>query len=189
MVVFELSLNRHLAHAVAVASVHGAVDATRPRHLYPYALLLLPPFATHGDLVTACFLAASARHFALDVGVACSAALHVACAGVCAVGAPSAAFALMSVYYCLLHAPLAYVRMVRQQRWVALAAAALLSAACLVVVAKQTVAAEATTTITLAISEAMQRVVVCHILSEESARACLDVVPASTATTHASDSA
>ena len=63
---------------LAVASMHAFTDATRaPRQLLPYAVALvpLPPG------VTICaFVASSVAHFASDVGVTCSVALHATCA-------------------------------------------------------------------------------------------------------------
>lgn len=163
MVVFEVATP--LAGPLLVASMHGAVDVARPRHLYPYALLACPPLAADGDLATALFFAASVRHFGHDLGFPCSAALHAACGLGFVVGQADAAFAAMSVYFCCVHTPLAYWSMARREEWAALAAGAALSAACVVLLHAF---APSTDYVHVTITEFMQRVVTCHVLCEES---------------------
>lgn len=161
MVVFDVVTP--FSHAVLVASMHGAVDIARPRHLYPYALLAVP---LPDDAVTGLFFASSVRHFSNDVGARGSVGLHGACGLLYAAGWCDVSFALMSLYFCALHTPLAYVGMIRRREFFCFALGLLLSTLCAWILALMPTLVGPH----MQITTIMQRVVLCHILADESAR-------------------
>jgi hypothetical protein len=95
--------------ALAVVAAHGAVDVCCPlRSLLAYSAVALP---LPSDACTAAFAAGSVAHFAEDVGLVGSVALHVALLNVAIyVGVKSAVEALFA-YFFVVHIPLLVVRL------------------------------------------------------------------------------
>jgi len=103
----DLEVSTPLLGAIAVASSHGLTDLQRsPKELIPYGIMFLP---ISSDLVTLLFIGCSIQHFSRDIGIRFSLLLHMV---FIALGPfyPQAAWIIFSLYYCLCHAPLHYVR-------------------------------------------------------------------------------
>ena len=108
-----------ISHPVpfCVFAAHGAVDAALPpSRLLPYALALLPspplpPLPPSAS--TAAFGVASLVHFASDVGVGASVALHLWWMLVWCTRGPRAGFARVLAYGCGIHLPLVVWRAAR----------------------------------------------------------------------------
>lgn len=93
---------------LSIAAAHGFSDAARPpAQLLLYGLALLP---IPGKVVTSAFAAASVTHFAADVGILGSAALH---ATVLALASKSyeKAMRFMLAYVTFFHVPLLAVKL------------------------------------------------------------------------------
>ena len=103
----EFIMHSPIRRAVLLAAAHGMTDVAAPDLLFPYVVLGLP---LPGWLTTALFSAASVVHFASDMGLAMSAAMHVALTAMATRNA-DASFFLMSVYFCFVHTPLHYLRL------------------------------------------------------------------------------
>jgi len=103
----DLEVSTPLLGAIAVASSHGLTDLQRsPKELIPYSIVFLP---IPSEFVTVLFIGCSIQHFSRDIGIRFSLLLHMV---FIALGPfyPQAAWIIFSLYYCLCHAPLHYVR-------------------------------------------------------------------------------
>ena len=98
--------------AIALVAAHGATDIVRGRKLLSYALVALP---LPGWIVTCCFASASLAHFAVDVGVPASFALHLGLGCLYATARQGVAFMLLLVYMTLVHVPAHYARVFRDE--------------------------------------------------------------------------
>ncbi len=97
--------------AFVLAAAHGAADAVRPPQqlaLYAAAFLPLP-----GVVCSSLFLAASVSHFACDVGLSCSALLHVLIVALATRSLRRATQLLMS-FMCGVHVPRLVRNLVRR---------------------------------------------------------------------------
>ena len=174
MVTFVIHAPPAAICALSVASVHGLADLARPRHLTPYILPLVPsavPSITPliAPLVTPLFLAASVCHFAHDVKLSGSVLLHALCGVLYFACGPEASFAAMSMYYGLLHVPMAYSRMANASDKSALriclcASIVLVSSALLFLIWRPS---EFDSTDQLVITDAMQLLVVAHACTND----------------------
>jgi len=113
--------------ALAFVAGHGLTDCVLGQRLVCYVLLLLP---LPDWAVTCLFGAASLVHFAADVGVHLSVALHLTLLALYAVARKELAFSLLLVYMTLFHVPVHYAGVLAGENGViATAAAAAFSAA------------------------------------------------------------
>jgi hypothetical protein len=93
---------------LGIAAAHGVSDVGKPPELLAvYALSLLP---VPGPACTAGFAFASLLHFAGDVGLAGSLALHIALAGMAVVSMELATSALL-FYMNFIHIPILVVKL------------------------------------------------------------------------------
>ena len=102
----HITITRHVA-PILVASIHGLTDLQRPLPaLWPYAVVPCVPREAAFPL----FFVASTRHFARDVGIRCSVALHVLWVLLFAANMEGVAWDLFAMFYCGVHALLHTVR-------------------------------------------------------------------------------
>ena len=131
--VFPLKLSPHEFHPIfAIIAAHGASDMDALSVCVPrYLLCACAPLPA--PVVTVAFNAASVVHFASDVGVDGSIALHslVGFAGL--VGGSHVAARLMTAYMMLVHVPMHYARLLVRGRVVGALLAAAFTAVLLVV--------------------------------------------------------
>lgn len=106
----EFVLRSPIRKALLLAAAHGMTDVAAPSQLYPYTALVLP---LPGWLTTMLFSVASIVHFASDLGLALSLALHV-CLTALATHNRDGSFFLMSLYFCFIHTPLHYLRLLNE---------------------------------------------------------------------------
>ena len=157
---FPIFLSKRAFHPLfSAVAAHGATDVDSDWCIPSYVLFcatpLPPPF------VTAVFNLASVVHFAADVGVVGSFALHALVALVGVVWGSQHASRLMMAYLAFAHVPLHYARCLATGRHSAIVAAALFTA----VVAIGTRGMD-----TICLSQATQRVVVAHVFVEKMIR-------------------
>lgn len=148
----------HLAHlrpVAAVVAAHGATDLGSWRWTPRYALCCIAPLPHFA--VTGAFVASSLAHFAEDVEVDGSIALHSLAGMATLLGGPQVGLEFMMIYLALVHTPMHYARCWRQRRWSALAFAALTTAFALYVSQYMDV---------VLIGHALQRIVVAHVWTE-----------------------
>jgi predicted anti-sigma-YlaC factor YlaD len=139
---------------LALVAAHGASDLTAPRRrLAAYVTLAAP---LDDGTATACFAVASVAHFAQDVGVVASLALH-AVVGACALVSYSVAFKVLLAYMLVLHIPLHLWRVRAQPR----GTAGLVVIAAALVVARVALGDAGV----FEFDEPLQRVVIAHALS------------------------
>lgn len=112
-----------MRQAILLAAAHGMTDAaaiaSTPALLLPYTTLAVP---LPGGVTTLTFFMASVVHFASDIGLALSAAMHCAL-GCAALLHRDASFLVMSIYFCFVHTPLHYTRLFVSGRHAAVGAA------------------------------------------------------------------
>jgi hypothetical protein len=101
--------------ALAIASLHGAVDIVEPRTLPFYAAVLLLPAPP--AIVTGLFIAASVVHFAMDIGWLGSLGLHTSLAVTYGVCGTRAAVAILLAYMLAVHVPMLVIRLWSNQKW------------------------------------------------------------------------
>ena len=124
------SMRSPIRRVVLLAAAHGMTDmATAPAMLLPYSVIAMP---LPGWLTTTLFGAASIVHFASDIGLGLSALLHTALTGAAAIDRDASFFA-MSLYFCFVHTPLHYVRLLMQHQHVAVATALAITGAMAVI--------------------------------------------------------
>ena len=160
MVIFNIP--SRIPDIMVAASMHGAADICRPRHLYPYTLLFapLPPTVA----TTVLFLISSVWHFAQDIGWRGALGLHTACGLVYFLMDPTMAFGIMSLYYCALHVPMCYIRLATRRSYLALTIIASLTLIAYGV--SKTMHAPPCVNI----NDRLQLLVICHVLSDASQR-------------------
>lgn len=94
--------------------MHGTTDFSLPPHrLLPYASLLWWPGAIP---VTPLFLCASTLHFSRDVGTRLSGLMHAFFVTLALLGQSDVAFLVFSAYFCIVHTPLHYARVLQDKR-------------------------------------------------------------------------
>jgi hypothetical protein len=158
MVAFDFALSSTAARvAAAVAAAHGITDLESFDCVLLYLVCLLVPL--HTRAVTGVFCACSLMHFADDVGVGGSLALHAAMLGTGALFGRQRAMELVVCYMLLVHLPSHYRRCFFRGRRRALALAA-------VATAVAAVAAARSQRRDVRLADAAQRVAVAHILYE-----------------------
>ena len=148
----------HLAHlrpVAAVVAAHGATDLGSWRWTPRYALCCIAPLPP--GAVTGVFVVSSLAHFAEDVGVDGSIAVHSLAGLATMMGGPQLGLEFMLSYLALVHTPMHYLRCWRQRRWLALAFAALTT--CVALHAAQFMDV-------VRIGHALQRIVVAHVWTE-----------------------
>ena len=112
--------------ALAIVAGHGLTDCVLGPRLVCYVIVLLP---LPEWSVTCCFGAASLAHFAADVGVHLSVALHLTLVALYAVAKQELAFSLLLAYMTLVHVPVHYAGVLAEENGgIATAAAAAFSA-------------------------------------------------------------
>lgn len=102
----------------AVAAAHGAVDFARPKEQLAFYMLALVPLP--GWVCTVGFGLSSVVHFAGDLSMPGSLALHAGLAMVSFLRGPKIAFDFVVRYMTAVHIPLLVVRLALQARWEAL---------------------------------------------------------------------
>ena len=117
-----------IRRTVLLAAAHGMTDVavvtSAPACLLPYVTIMLP---LPGWLTTAAFSCASILHFGEDIGVRCSATMH-ALLTVAAFVNRDASFLAMSVYFCFVHTPMHYMRLLCTGQRAAVAVALVITA-------------------------------------------------------------
>ena len=98
--------------AIAVAAAHGSTDIVRGKKLLTYAIAALP---LRGWCVTIGFAISSLWHFASDVGLLASVAVHSVLFGLHQLGRQQTAFTLLLAYMVLVHVPAHYARVFEQE--------------------------------------------------------------------------
>ena len=131
--------------ALASVAAHGLTDWTSGKHLRIYMLMVLP---LPGAFITSTFLAMSFFHFAADVGIMGTTALH--------------GFIALLGYMTLVHVPAHYSRVAQTKD-----AFASLGATAAATVA---LAIKAPWKGVMPIDHMVQRLVICHILCDMSRR-------------------
>ena len=130
-----------MRRVVLLAAAHGMTDmATAPAMLLPYSVIAMP---LPGWLTTALFGAASIVHFASDIGLGLSTCLHLALTAAATVDCEASFFA-MSCYFCFVHTPMHYMRLLMQQQVAAVATALTITAVMAVISAVPAWSARAT---------------------------------------------
>ena len=139
---------------VALVSAHGATDLdTRTWPLAYLAAALLP-----ARTVTPIFVLFSLMHFAEDLGLVGSMSLHVIAGLVWQLGSAQRGLELMLAYLAGVHTPLHYHRCWMRGRLVGLGLAFLATLGAWRLLGR---------TRTVTVSEAAQRVVIAHVLTEK----------------------
>ena len=137
---FILKVAPPMRRAVLLAAAHGMTDFGAPSLLLPYSVIALP---LPGWLTTTAFGTASVFHFAADMGLGLSAALHAVLTAA-ALRNKHASFFAMSIYFCCVHTPMHYLRLVSASRVTAAAIALVITAAMALISAVPAWAARAT---------------------------------------------
>ena len=141
---------------LAVIATHGLTDLDSRAWIGHYLLLAVVPLPS--PVVTATFCAASVSHFADDLGLRGSLALH---AGVTAVGISygvQAAFRIMITYLAIIHVPMHFARCVLNGRVRGAKAVGMLS---IIAAGLGTQLGE-----WVPLTDNMQRTVIAHIMTE-----------------------
>ena len=136
---------------VALSALHGLTDFRRPAQLWPYAALAVP---FPGWLVTPCFLLASLRHFADDLGPGGSLALHTLFAATARAHGLDRAFDAALAYLSCAHVPMHFYRVAKDG---GLASVAL--SACAAAALRERVPS------VLLVNHGAQKVVIAHVAS------------------------
>lgn len=145
--------SRWEAAALALVAAHGATDVDVDGFYVPYLVVLLLPAAT----VTPLFCVCSLLHFAADVGLLPSAALHCVAFAVAGIRSHAHGMQLIFSYLLFVHTPLHYQRCFAARRvWGLLGAA----------FATGVAFAEATRARAFSLTLFKQRVVIAHVLNE-----------------------
>jgi hypothetical protein len=145
--------------ALASVAAHGLTDWTSGKHLRTYVLMVLP---LPGAFITSTFLALSFFHFAGDVGLLGTTALHGFIAYNYAWGSQQRALNALLGYMTLVHVPAHYSRVAQTKD-----AFASLGATAAATVA---LAIKAPWKGVMPIDHMVQRLVICHILCDMSRR-------------------
>lgn len=140
---------------IAAVAAHGITDLDSTAWPPWYALCCLLPMPD--DAVTAWFCASSVCHFADDVGLGGSLALHACSAAVLAAAGPQRALDLMLGYLSCVHVPSHYWRCARRGRWRGLALAGATTALAWGAVSRLDY---------VCVSHGVQRIVTAHVLTE-----------------------
>lgn len=149
-----------LVPLVAIVAAHGATDLDSPFTALPkYAACCLAPVPA--PLVAVAFCVASVAHFARDVGIDNSIALH-ALLGFCTLAFGVArGLSIMLIYMSVVHVPLHYMRVCRDGRYLALLLACVVTG-----VAYVHVVAAACASGVVWLGPREQRIVVAHVWQE-----------------------
>lgn len=101
-----------------------AATAGTPLQLLPYCITPMP---LPGWLVTASFAGASMVHFAADLGLCTSVLMH---AGLTLLARRNmdVSFLVMSIYFCFVHTPMHYLRLLQQGQAIAVVSALVITA-------------------------------------------------------------
>ena len=105
----------HLRPVVAAVAVHGITDLDSWHWPLLYALFCFVPLPPHA--VTALFVASSLVHFAEDVGIDGSLALHSLAGFLWLSVSAQRGIEFMMAYLVLVHTPAHYARCWRRRRW------------------------------------------------------------------------
>jgi len=100
---------------IAIAAAHGLTDLDSTTWVTPYGILLLLPLPS--PVVTGLFCVSSVLHFAEDVSIYGSVALHGAVATLGSLRGTQAAFRAMFIYLCFCHVPMHFSRCYLRGRW------------------------------------------------------------------------
>ena len=184
----EFVLRSPIRRVVLLAAAHGMTYTFAPRALAPYGLLALPNEVLPGWLTTLLFGAASIVHFAADIGIALSAAMHIVLT-LAATRNRDASFLAMSLYFTVVHTPLHYMRLITDGNQAAVAGALAITALMAVIAAVPDWSALATRWLPMSVrllapsddgreplvhvTHFMQRLVVAHVLVESWQRTSL----------------
>lgn len=153
----QIVVHSPLIAPVALAAMHGTTDLALPPHrLAPYALSLFWPSVVP---VSGAFIAASAVHFARDVGWGASVFVHAVFVAGAMCGHADDVFVLFALYFCLVHTPMHYARHAHAWVWPLLCTALCAAALCVFDMGH-----------TLVFEDWMQRIVVAHIVCDEMGR-------------------
>ena len=139
---------------LALVAAHGASDLTAPRRRLAAYLTLAAPL--DDGTTTACFAIASITHFAGDLGLLFSLALH-AVIGACSLVSYSTAMKILIAYMLVIHVPLHLWNLRAQPR----GTAGLVVIAAALVVARVALGDASV----FEFDEPLQRVVIAHALS------------------------
>jgi hypothetical protein len=145
--------NQWEALALALVAAHGATDVDVDGFYYSYVAVLLLPAAT----VTPLFCLASLLHFAADVGLLPSAALHCTAFVIAGVRSHAHGMQLIFLYLLFVHVPMHYWRCFAARRLWGILGAALATGVAL---------AEATRVDEFRLTLLKQRIVIAHVLNE-----------------------
>lgn len=119
----EFVMRSPMRKAILLAAAHGMTDVAaiinKPAHLLPYSAILMP---IPGLTSTLAFFAASVIHFASDIGLVLSSMLHLGL-GAVALHNQDASFLIMSLYFCFVHTPLHYTRLLAEGQMAAVGSA------------------------------------------------------------------
>ena len=115
----EFVLRSPIRRAVLLAAAHGMTDVAAPALLLPYSIIAMP---VPGWVTTMLFSAASVVHFAADIGLGLSAAMHLGLT-TAALRNRDASFFVMSLYFVCVHTPMHYFRLLAERRVTAVVAA------------------------------------------------------------------
>lgn len=140
---------------IAAVAAHGITDLDSAAWPPWYTLCCLLPLPGHA--VTACFCAGSVFHFADDVGLGGSLALHACSAAVLALTGTQRALDLMLGYLACVHVPSHYWRCARRGRWRGLAIAGATTALALGAASRLDY---------VCVTHGVQRLVTAHVLTE-----------------------
>lgn len=154
MGVYALDI-RHIRPVVAAVAAHGATDLDSWRWPPWYTLFYfapLPPAA-----VTTLFIASSLVHFAEDVGIDGSLALHSLAGFLWVAASAQRGIEFMMAYLACVHMPAHYARCWRRRRWSALVVAAGATAMAMLVCRGAD---------TVSLTHSAQRVVIAHVCTE-----------------------
>ena len=158
MVRYTIPLGAHHLHPlISIVAAHGVTDLDTWRWLPRYALCAFAPASP--VVVTTTFSAASVVHFARDVGVDGSVALHSLVGMATLLFGTRVGMWLMLNYLVFVHVPLHYLRCFRGGRRAALVVAALATVAAIVGTRGKSA---------VVLSDFAQRVVVAHCWTENS---------------------
>ena len=153
MPAYVFAFEAWLRPVVALVGAHGATDLDTRTWPIAYATCALLPYR----MVTPVFVLCSFVHFAEDLGFAGSMSLHVIAGLVWQIGSAQRGLELMLAYLAGVHTPSHYLRCWVRGRYAGLGVAflATVSAWCLL-----------GRTRVVTIGEAVQRVVIAHVLTE-----------------------